>query len=142
MRNFFKTIMVVAVVAIASKASAQSGQLVFREGNNGTQNIVVNITDAPGQAYNLQAKTPVNVGDNDEARSLVLTNVRVGAVISVYDSPAGDASDDYCVITVKSTPAGSFIIPSFEVSFEDQRVKVVNHHKNGLDGKISFIRVN
>jgi hypothetical protein len=142
MRNFYKTILVAAVLAIASNANAQSGTIVFREGNNGTQNVVANITDAPDQAFDLVKQTPEYIGENDEARSIVFTNVRVGAIISVYDSHAGDASDDYCVITIKSTPSYTFNIPSFEASFEDQRVKVEYHKHNGLDGKVSFIRVN
>ena len=139
MKTLFKTLLVAALFSFAAKANAQSGTLVFREGNNGSQNVVANITDAPGQAYNLKDRN--SIGQNDEARSLVMQNVRVGAVVTVYDSPKGDASDDYCVITVKQVVPYK-VIGSFETSFEDNEVKVEKFRGGNLDGKVSFIRVN
>ncbi|WP_158795937.1 hypothetical protein [Pedobacter sp. L105] len=142
MKNLLKVLAVAGVFfAISTNANAQSGTLIFKEGNGGTQNTVATITDASGQFYNLKDKTPSNIGANDEAKSLILQNVRVGAAISVYDAPAGDASDDYCIITVKSL-VSSITVSSFETSYEDANVKVDFHHHNGLDGKVSAIRVN
>jgi len=139
MKAIFKSLVVLGLFSFATKAQAQSGTLVFREGNNGSQNIVVNITDAPGQAYNLKADN--SPGPNDEARSLVMSNVRVGAIVTVYDSPNGDASDDYCVITVKQL-VGSKVIGSFMNTYEDADVRVQKFGGGNLDGKVSFIRVN
>lgn len=139
MKALLRTLMVAALFSFAAKANAQSGTLIFREGNNGSQNIVANITDAPGQAYNLKDRN--SIGKNDEARSVVMENVRVGAVLTVYDSPNGDASDDYCVITVKQLVSHK-VIGSFETSFEDNEVKVQKFKNGNLDGNVSFIRVN
>ncbi|MDQ1096708.1 MULTISPECIES: hypothetical protein [Chryseobacterium] len=141
MKTIFKAVAIGSLLLGMSTVKAQSGTLIFKEGNGGSQNTVAQITDAPGQWYNLKAKTPAYIGSNDETRSVILQNVRAGAVLSVYDAPAGDASDDYCVITVKQfTPYK--VIPSYETSFEDSEVKVQFFRKNGLDGKVSFIRVN
>lgn len=126
----------------ASNVSAQSGQLIFKEGQNGDQNTVVHITDAPGQWYNLKDKTPVNVGANDEIRSVILQNVRAGATITVYDRPNGTPGDDWCVIEVKQF-VPYLIIPGFETSWENEYVRCTTYNDdNDLDGKVSFIRVN
>lgn len=143
MKNLLKTLVVAILFAITTQAHAQSGTLTFKEGNNGSQNTVATITDAPNQFYDLKNEEPYDIGANDEARSLILTNVRVGAIISVYNAPAGDASDCYAVITVK-TSAAQIIVGSFGSSYEDGSVKVVffPHGSHKLDGYVSAIRVN
>ncbi len=109
------------------------GQIVLYEGNGGSQNIVQSFNDTPGQSSRV---TP-----NDEARSLKLLDVRVGAVIAVYDSPDGSTNDDYCIIRVKrSTP--EYTVPTFERSYDDEYVSVSFARNNGLDGKVSRIRIN
>jgi hypothetical protein len=141
MKIILKSLAVSALLLTLTSLRAQSGTLIFKEGNGGSQNTVAQITDAPGQWYNLKKKTPANIGANDETRSLILQNVRAGAVVSVYDSSSGDASDDYCVITAKQFIPYR-IISTYESSFEDSEVRVQYFSKNGLDGKVSFIRVN
>lgn len=108
------------------------GQIVFYEGNGGSQDICQTIDDGAGQ--DLRAEP------NDEARSVKLLNVRQGCILSVFDHPGGNTNDDFCVITVKrSSP--EYTVGTFERSYEDEYVHVSYARKNGLDGKVSRIRV-
>jgi hypothetical protein len=73
--------------------------------------------------------------------SVKLLNVRTRRVISVFDSPSGSTTDDFCAIQVKrSTP--EYTVRTFERSYEDGYVLVSYACKNGLDGKVSRIRIN
>jgi hypothetical protein len=109
------------------------GQIVFYEGNGGSQDIVHSTDDAPGQDFRPR--------QNDEARSVKLLNVRTRSVISVFDSPSGSTTDDFCVIQVKRS-APEYTVGTFERSYEDEYVLVSYAHKNGLDDKVSRIRIN
>ncbi|MET0406240.1 MAG: hypothetical protein ABW123_27730, partial [Cystobacter sp.] len=109
------------------------GVIAFYEGNGGSQDIIQSVEDVPEQDFR-----PVQ---NDEIRSAKLFNARVGAVIRVYDSPSGATNDDYCIITVKKS-SPEYTIGTFERSYEDEYVNVAFIRKNGLDGKVSRIRIN
>lgn len=109
------------------------GEIILYEGNNATQNIVATYNDVDG--YDGKVKP------NDEARSLKLSNVKVGCEIKVYDNGNGSTNDDYCIIHVKKKVQEK-IIGTFEQSFEDDVVQVNFHKNNGLDGKVSYIRIN
>ncbi|SFD84029.1 hypothetical protein SAMN05518672_103455 [Chitinophaga sp. CF118] len=109
------------------------GIIAFYEGNNATENVVQTIEDSPGQDFR-----PVR---NDEIRSAKIYGVRPGCEIRVYDSSDGSTSDDFCIVNVKrSIP--EYIINTFERTYEDEYVRVTFIRNNGLDGKISRIRVN
>jgi hypothetical protein len=109
------------------------GQIVFYEGNGGSQQIEQTLNDSPGQ--------DVRAAPNDEHRSVKLLNVRAGCVISVFDRPDGGTTDDFCVVQVKrSSP--EYTVGTFERSYEDDDVLVSYAHHNGLDGRVSRIRVN
>lgn len=105
------------------------GTIIFYEGNWGTQDIVQTVDDG---SKNFKPNK------NDEIRSLEIQVVKVGCKIIVYDNPSGKTNDDWCVITVKKMTS-SYIIGSFENTYEDDIVKVEFHKKNGLDGKVSRI---
>ncbi len=107
------------------------GHIVLYEGNGGSQDIVATFEDAPEQ----NARVP-----NDEARSCKLLNVRAGAIITVYDSPDGSLRDDFCVIRVIRSDA-EYTVGTFERSYDDESVSVSYARKNGLDGKVSRIRI-
>jgi hypothetical protein len=109
------------------------GIIAFYEGNNAAQNVVQTVEDMPGQDFR-----PVQ---NDAIRSCKLFNVRPGADIRVYDSAAGAMDDDFCVINVKRS-APEYVVPSFERTYEDEYVRITFIRNNGLDGKISRIRIN
>jgi hypothetical protein len=108
------------------------GQIVFYQGNGGSQNIVHTADDSPGQDF--QPDT------NDQARSLSLRSVRPGCVISVYDSSDASTNSDWCRITVRQTHP-DYIVGSFERSFEDEYVRVDYFRNTGLDGKVSRVHV-
>ncbi|WP_079472198.1 hypothetical protein [Chitinophaga ginsengisegetis] len=109
------------------------GLIVFYEGNNATQNIVQTVEDIPGQDFK-----PVQ---NDEIRSLRLYGVRPGCVIKVYDSPDGSTNDDFCIINVKRD-SPEYTVGTFERSYEDEYAVVTFIRNNGLDGKVSRIKIN
>ncbi len=109
------------------------GVIAFYEGNGGSQNLVQAVEDEPGQNFR-----PVK---NDEIRSCKLLSVRPGCEIRVYDSPDGSTGDDYSIINVKrSNP--DYIVGTFERSYEDEYVRVTFIRNNGLDGKVSRIKIN
>ncbi|SEW51466.1 hypothetical protein [Chitinophaga arvensicola] len=108
------------------------GIIVFYEGNNGSQNIVQTVEDTPGQNFR-----PVK---NDEIRSCKLYGVRVGCVITLFDSPDGSMSDDFTIINVKRI-SPEYTVNTFERSYEDEYVVVSYIRNNGLDGKVSRIKI-
>lgn len=108
------------------------GIIVFYEGNNGTQNIVQTVEDTPGQNFR-----PVK---NDEIRSMKLYGVRQGCQITVYDSPDGATNDDFSIVNVKRI-SPEYTVDTFERSYEDETVVVSFIRNNGLDGKISRIKI-
>lgn len=112
------------------------GFIRFFEGNHGDQNTVIELSDDPGQSVNLKKFW----GKNDEARSVRIFNVRVGALIKVYDHPKGKLDDDWCQIEVLGAH-DEYTVDSFKHSYADSTVKVTYHPNNGLDGKVSCIRV-
>jgi hypothetical protein len=109
------------------------GIIAFYEGNNATQNIVQTIEDYPGQDF--------KPTQNDTIRSAKLFGVRPGCEIRVYDSPDGTMNDDFSIVNVKRQ-VPEYVVDTFERSYEDEYVRVTFIRNNGLDGKISRIRVN
>jgi hypothetical protein len=109
------------------------GIIVFYEGNNGSQNIVQTVEDTLGQNFQ-----PVQ---NDEIRSLKLYGVRAGCSITLYDAPNGATNDDFCIVQVKKM-SPEYTVNTFERSYEDDIVVVSYIRNNGLDGKVSRIRIN
>lgn len=109
------------------------GIIVFFEGNNGTQNIVQTIEDNPGQNFK-----PVQ---NDTIRSAKIYSVRPGCEIRVFDSDNGGTDDDFCIVNVKRV-VPEYVIDTFERSYEDEYVRVTFIRNNGLDGRVSRIKVN
>lgn len=76
---------------------------------------------------------------NDRARSGRLSGT-AGRSVTVFDSPDGKTNDDYTVIEFKTTVTG-YYLDTFEKNYEDSNVKVTYVRKNGLDGKVSAIRI-
>ncbi|HEY4005566.1 MAG TPA: hypothetical protein VGM60_10345 [Pseudonocardia sp.] len=109
------------------------GVLAFFGGNNGSGDLVQAVEDEPGQNFR-----PVQ---NDSIRSVKMFSVRPGAEIRVYDSADAEMDDDFCIINVKR-PTPECVIGTFERSYEDEYVRVTFIRNNGLDGKVSRIRIN
>jgi hypothetical protein len=119
------------------KGVVYMGNFAFYEGNGGTQSKIGELSDSAGQSYNLKTS---KVMDNDEARSVRLLNVRKDAVLKVYDNPDGKTDDDWTEILVLKE-VQEYIVHSFEKTYADETVKVTYHPHNGLDGKISHIKI-
>jgi len=113
------------------------GVIVFYDGVRASGNVLGMVMDNAGQRNSLENNEPI--GDN-KAKSCILRSVREGAVISVFDSPSGDRSDDWAVVTVKKTHP-RYVIPAFESDVDDDYVQVKYLRKNGLNGNISRIDV-
>ncbi|KAI9305397.1 hypothetical protein BJ944DRAFT_265268 [Cunninghamella echinulata] len=107
------------------------GGITLYEGNGANQNIVANYddTDYAGRV------TP-----SDEARSMKLYDVKAGTRIIVYDSNDGSTDKPYCVIQVKAD-VGQYIVPTFERNIDDPAVSIEFNGYDGLDGKVSYIKI-
>lgn len=134
-----KLIAVTAMVLLL-KFPAQAGSIDFYEGPNGTQTKHCTLADAPNQDFNLKKKG--HPCPNDEIKSLVLNNVRPGAVITLYDDPKGDCNKDDCVeITVKR-PIVQLTIGNLQQTVTNSDDIVMNYHgDNGLNGRVSHITI-
>lgn len=112
------------------------GYFDFYEGASGTQDLLASVSDRSERTINLKK----GGFDNDEARSVVLRNVRAGAKLVVWDNPSGKTDDDWCEIEVKQQ-VQQYVVESFEHNVDDDVVKVTYHRDNGLDGKVSRIYI-
>jgi hypothetical protein len=108
------------------------GDIVFYEGSGGSQDIVQTVSDSPGQDF--------RPDHNDEIASVKLLDVRPGTVISVFDDRRGSKDDDFAVIQCKKS-APEYTVSTFERSYEDEYVLVSYGRRDGLDGKVSRIRI-
>jgi hypothetical protein len=135
-------IIIITVLSAIAPRLAVADAIVFKEGNNCTQDVVFRFTsDSFGGQYPYYNYTCADGNyPNDEARSVYLLNVRAGVRIRVFDNPHVKRYDDWTEIVVKrQVPRIS--INSFDRSYENSVVKVKAHRKDGLDGKVSCIGV-
>lgn len=125
------------VSRVASRRmDAQGGVISFYEGNNASQNKVCDLT-LRDLVLNFK-----NHGacDNDEARSAVMIFAKAGTAIRIYDDPDCETSDDWTEIIVKRD-LFSHRIGTFENSANNADYRASHHHHNGLDGKVSCVRI-
>ena len=120
-------------ISLAIATPAYAGTITLYEGNGGQQDVVDVYADRPDFSK--------KVAPNDEARSLVLNDIAPLTKITVYDDPDGAENDDYTVIKVKKRTPSNLVVGTFENGFENEYVKVEHAHNNGLDGKVSHIKV-
>ena len=115
----------------------------FWEGNNCTQDDLGSVPADQNNQWDLQASgAPIK---NDEARSVTLSNVAAGVVLEVFDSPSASKHDDWAEIHVLQ-PVTSMCIGTFEQNIDTPSISMTYHPasgiiKNGLDGKVSNIKV-
>lgn len=102
--------------------------------NSGTQNMVCD-----RNVYNRTIKFGGSC-DNDEARSLVLTSVRKGTVLRVYDDPDCETGDDWTRIEVLQD-LSRYTVNTFESDGDNEKVSRNYHSHNGLDGKVSCVKI-
>jgi hypothetical protein len=108
-----------------------------REGNGCSQNNCGGAPYVAGTDINFRNSSS---WENDEARSFTLSWLPAGARIMVYDDPDGRTNDDWTEIYVKQT-VQSYCVPTFENSYSDAIVDVTYHPNNGLDGKVSHLKM-
>ena len=134
---------------LSSALRAQGGDdLILFEGNGCSQDIVFTYNSRGGRDDNCKSRGPCK-GDNDEARSLrILKSAAPGTRIIVFDSPGGKQDDDFTIIDILRPDFmedQGYCLRSFEQNFdtpnENQGIIVDYVRKNGLDGKISRVRV-
>lgn len=109
------------------------GIIVFYEGENGTENIVQTVEDSPGQNFQ-----PVH---QDTIRSCKLFGVRPGCELTLFDSPDGSTSENFCIVNIKRvTP--EYVVPNFVRSYEDEYVAVYFINNESVDKNIGRIKIN
>lgn len=112
--------------------------VILTRGNGGTQRISCTIGLTRSGFWNIQKEPHCH---NDDARSVNLMAARKGTVITLYDSPSGSTGDDYTKIRVKQDLVKVWNISTLEESGENDQIAVEHRHVNGLDGKVSAVRV-
>lgn len=137
-------------VSYVKISQSQDATLVFYEGDNCTQQ-VQGLFEAGGPDNDHHVRCDNYTGEgtceNDDIRSLLIQpGVLKGKDLRVYDDPAGTLNDDYTSIYRGwKTLAAPFCINGFEhdTSAREQEagITVNNHYQNGLNGKISYIKI-
>lgn len=123
-------------------AALTQGGFYFYEGNNAASSKDTVCVIPAGRDYDF--KLPSRGCENDEIRSLKLRGIPKGTRITLFDSLAGSGESDSVTIDVKKTiglDEEDAVIGSLERSFETAQVKVVSVRNNGLDGKVSRIKI-
>jgi len=115
----------------------EPSNIMLLEANACGEDIVGETSDQIGQQINF---TRDGRFPNDEARSLVLMDVKPGMQLRLFDDADADFSDDWVKVFVKQE-TGIYCVPSFERTYEDDVVQVTYHQINGLDGKVSLMVV-
>ena len=113
-----------------------NGALTFFKDNNVTGRPLCGLLPATAE-YNF---TRHRACENDDARSLLLVDVRKDTVIEVFDDSRCRTRDDWTRITVKRNIA-RYNVNTFELSTEDNFIKVEYMTRGNLDGKVSCVRI-
>lgn len=121
---------------VEMKFTTPDGKIKFYSKNNGHGDRLGRYSDNKKKDMNLKN----GYMKNDEIRSVKLHGVNAGTIIKVYDNPDAHHDDDWTEITVKKWKE-DITIRTFEKSYENDYIKVKFHHDNGLDGKISHVKI-
>jgi hypothetical protein len=134
--------------ALPYAATLSQGGLYFYEDNRANRaedtSCVVPVNQSGGTSgVQYDMKLASRGCENDELKSMELEGVRAGTRIELYDNPNGDRQDDFTIIDVKqSVPMGKRVrIDSFEGTTDTFYYRKLASRNNGLDGKVSRIRV-
>jgi hypothetical protein len=112
------------------------GTMTFREDNGCFDENNGSLTDRSRNTVRFPDNDSFS---NDDARSLLLSNVHAGSIIRVFDSPDGATNDDWTQIFVKATT--STCVGTFQASSNTAALKIDHHPVNGLDGQVSRVEV-
>jgi hypothetical protein len=126
-----------AATRVPSPPAAREATIILMDGNDCQGSPVGEFRPTPGQAIRAR-EAPGFV--NDEARSVLLQMIPGGTAIRVFDSPAGDSSDDWTEILVISEVIER-CVGTFERGSGDDSMSVTFHEFNGLDGKVSRVEI-
>jgi hypothetical protein len=79
---------------------------------------------------------------NDVATGAYFSGALSGYYFEIYDSPSASKDDDWCMVYFnKDIPADkAYYLRTFEENYFDEYVHVIYHIKDGLDGKVSYIK--
>jgi uncharacterized protein YraI len=104
----------------------------------------ININEAPHNQI-VQMKSGDNSCSNDEAVSVSFSNIPAGSIISLYDDPNCGEGDDWVKFTFLMDSGWTYT-SNLELNLtkaENNHVvfKQVYTHKNGLNGKVSCMRI-
>ena len=123
-----------------------NGGVLFYASNNATGKFICGMTTVVRRWLDLsQFNVKNHLGcKNDIIRSAVLQGIANGTRIEIYDSPLASILDDYAIISINRNIGANekIIIPSFEVTYNCSEYSIRFFHRNGLDGKLSFIKIN
>lgn len=129
-------------------AALSQGGLYFYEGNGADRDrdttcVLPGGQHKDGNGVEYDMKLPSQGCENDEIRSMELEGISAGTRIELYDSPDADRQDDFTIIDVKqSVPMGKRVrVDSLEGSSENFWYRKLAVRNNGMDGKISRIKV-
>lgn len=111
---------------------------LFFEGNHCSQNLVGSVSIPKNRKVRGSIKDKTWFV-NDEARSVLINKGRKGQKLWVADNSGGSKSDDWAEIKILKSFNGAYCIGTFESDYRDDYIKIVYHHHNGLDGKISWV---
>jgi hypothetical protein len=132
-------------------AALSQGGFYFYEGNDAdrardTVCVLPASQSPPGGVVSYDLGLKSHGCENDEIRSMELDGISAGTRIELYDSPDADRQDDFTIIDVKqSVPLGQRVrLNSLGGGSEENfwyRKRSIRDNYNGLDGKISRVRV-
>ncbi|MBE3654579.1 hypothetical protein [Vibrio navarrensis] len=138
LNNKITTVILMSVISAHASAFIVP-EFEFYEGSQGQQDTVCNLSVLPGNKEDFYFKK--NDCTNDEARSLIIRDAPAGTIIKIYDDPKMSSNDDYLTINVIQDIIEDKVIGTFEESFSDESVEVIYHEDNGLNGKVSAVRI-
>ncbi|MDD0972500.1 hypothetical protein [Pseudomonas fontis] len=127
--------------ALPYAAALSQGGIYLHEGNNG--DTARDTTCVLPAGHNYSFKLAARGCENDEARSLSLRGIKKGTRITLYDSPTASQHDDYAVVDIKRDIGleERVVVSSFERSENNNNFKSTYVRNNGLDGKVSYIKI-
>jgi|GEM_PF-4386911 len=137
LRPITTALVLLATLVVLASPAAAVGNVVFKEGNGGSQSTVCSI---PSVGQRVHFKSDPYGCDNDEARSMILpSGLPAGFVIHVMDDPECRPIDDYTRYTIRQTLSQNVTIGSFEGGTPPSSISVLWAQLNGLDGKVSCV---
>lgn len=132
---YSKNIIFLTILSLFS-ASAFA-DIEFYNKSDGSGRLEGRLPDSATTSMNLKKEKKWN---NDEIKSVRLKSVTRGTIIQLFDDPDAKKNDDWVEIYVKKSGA-DIVIGNLERNHEDSYYKQTFHKKNGLNGKVSHIKV-